>query len=291
MDQHIFCNTYLAATVKADGAELCSLRDATGQEFLWHAGPVWPWHAPVLFPVVGQVNRDEILHRGRRYRMGRHGYARNRRFAWLNRTAESCRLVLHDDSQTRASYPFAFRFEITYALQEDKLEVTYTIVNPGREALPASAGAHPAFIWPLLEGVPKQAHLLEFSQAEPEPVRRLVDGLIMGEAQPTAVEGSTLRLDPALFVADAIIWDQPASRSIRYTAPSAPSIEVTWDGFQQLGVWSKAGIDPSADFLCIEPSYGTADPAGWEGEFEDKPNLMLIPPGERRVLTYRIRIC
>ena len=137
----------------------------------------------------------------------------------------------------------------------------------------------------------KDAHLLEFSQAEPEPIRRLVNGLIVPEKQPTPVEGSTLRLDPALFAADAMIWDQPASSSVRYTAPSAPSIEVSWDGFRQLGVWSKAGVDPRADFLCIEPWYGTADPAGWEGAFEGKPNLMLIPPGERRVLTYRIRIC
>ena len=27
------------------------------------------------------------------------------------------------------------------------------------------------------------------------------------------------------------------------------------------------------------------------GEFRDKPGLMLIPPGERRTLTMRIRLC
>ena len=46
--------------------------------------------------------------------------------------------------------------------------------------------------------------------------------------------------------------DHPASTSVRYTAPGAPVIEVAWVGFEQLGLWSKAG----GDFLCIEPWYG-----------------------------------
>jgi hypothetical protein len=48
---------------------------------------------------------------------------------------------------------------------------------------------------------------------------------------------------------------------------------------------------PGADFLCIEPWHGTASPVDFDGEFRDKPGLMLIPPGERRVLTLRIRLC
>ena len=40
MDRHVMSNGTLSATVKADGAELCSLRDAAGEEMLWQAGPV-----------------------------------------------------------------------------------------------------------------------------------------------------------------------------------------------------------------------------------------------------------
>ncbi len=292
MDRHTLSNGYLSAVVKSDGAELCALRDATETELLWQAGPPWPRHAPVLFPIVGRLKGDRLLHRGRSYRLTQHGFARDRRFAWLNRTATSCRLVLHDDLQTRAIYPFAFRFEVAFTLDDDALEQSFTVVNTGRDVLPASVGAHPAFAWPLAEGGDKVAHRLEFAEPEPAPVRRLADGLLDPAPQASPVQGRTLGLDPSLFAADALILDQPASRSVRYTAPGAEVIELSWDGFAQLGLWSRmTGAATCGDFLCIEPWYGTASPAGFDGDFMDKPGLMLIPPGERRVLTLRIRLC
>jgi galactose mutarotase-like enzyme len=287
MDRHVLSNGTLSATVKADGAELCSLRDATGEEMLWHAGPIWPRHAPVLFPIVGRLKDDRLVHQGRSYRLTQHGFARDRRFAWLQRTATACRLVLNEDAGTRALYPFAFRLEIAFTLDDDALHTAFTVVNPGREVLPASVGAHPAFIWPLVEGLDKAAHVLEFAEPETAPVRRLDGGLLKPEPEPSPIAGPTLDLAPALFAADAVILDQPASRSVRYTAAGAPAIEVAWEGFEQLGIWSREG----GDFLCIEPWHGMASPIDFEGEFRDKPGLMLIQPGERRTLSLRIRLC
>jgi galactose mutarotase-like enzyme len=287
MDRHELSNGTLSATVKADGAELCSLCDAAGEEMLWQAAPVWPRHAPVLFPIVGRLKGDTLRHDGKTYRMTQHGFARDRRFAWLNRSATSCRLVLHEDTETRAIFPFAFRLEIAFALDDDALDVGYTVTNPGREVLPASLGAHPAFIWPLAEAVGKPAHVLEFASPEPAPVRRLEEGLLRPEPVATPVVGETLELNPALFAADALIFPEVSSNSVRYTAPGAPAIEISWEGFRDLGVWSRDG----GDFVCIEPWFGTASPADWDGEFRDKPGLMLIPPGERRTLSMRIRVC
>ena len=122
MDRHILSNGYLSAAVRPDGAELCSLRDAEGTELLWQAHSVWPRHAPTLFPIVGRLKDDTLRFQGKAYRLTQHGFARDRRFAWLNRTSTSCRLVLHDDAETRAVYPFAFRLEVAYALNEDTLE-------------------------------------------------------------------------------------------------------------------------------------------------------------------------
>lgn len=292
MHRHTIENAYLSVTVKADGAELCSLRDARGTEMLWQAHPIWPRHAPLLFPIVGRLKDDRLLHQGKSYHLTQHGFARDRRFAWLTRSATLCRLVLHDDPETRALYPFAFRLEVAYALDDNSLEQSLTVVNTGREVLPASIGAHPAFVWPLAEGAAKADHVLDFAEPEPAPVRRLQDGLLGPDPVPTPIEGRTLRLDPSLFAADAIILDQPASRSVRFTAPGAEAIEVSWDGFPQLGIWSRmTGEGECADFLCIEPWHGMASPEGFDGEFRDKPGLMLIPPGERRVLTVRIRLC
>lgn len=285
-DQHRIAGPHLSAAIKADGAELCSLRDAAGREWLWQAGPVWPRHAPVLFPIVGRLNGDRLTHEGTDHRLTQHGFARDRRFRWESREAGSCRLVLEDDEWTRASYPFPFRFALTYAVDGDALRITYDIRNPGDRVLPVSAGAHPAFRWPLAEGVAREAHSLTFDRPEPAPIRRLRDGLLRPEPEPTPIRDRVLALHDGLFADDAIILDQPASSSVRFAAPGTPGIEVSWDGFAQIGLWTRAG----GNFLCIEPWHGTADPVGRTGEFAGKPGLMHVPPGGSRTLSLRIRV-
>ncbi|MGD0473426.1 MAG: aldose 1-epimerase family protein [Candidatus Velthaea sp.] len=286
MDEFHFAGDQLAVTVKAQGAELRSLVHARFGEMLWQAGPIWPQHAPNLFPIVGQLAGDTYRYGGATYELPRHGFARRQRFTWIACSAGGCELELHDDAQTQAAYPFAFRLTIAYAVAGDTLSVTYRVRNTGDDVLPASVGAHPAFRWPLAAGIAKAAHTLTFAQPEPEPIRRLDDGLLKSETFATPIVGRTLQLDESLFDADAIILDRPASTSVRYTAPGAPLIDVEWERFRELGVWSKRG----GDFLCIEPWYGYASPVGFDGSFERKPGLLLIAPGETEVLTLRIRI-
>src|SRR5436190_15802928 len=95
-DRHIVGADGIAATIKADGAELCSLKNADGLELLWQAGPKWARQSPVLFPIVGRVKNDEYRHRGKTYPMKQHGFARDFRFDWMEQGASSCRLALVD---------------------------------------------------------------------------------------------------------------------------------------------------------------------------------------------------
>jgi galactose mutarotase-like enzyme len=286
-DHHSISNSYLSATIRSTGAELCSLRDSEGYELMWQAGPAWPRHAPLLFPIVGALLGQGLNLRGKRYPMGRHGFAREHRFAWAERSTTRCRLVLHDDGGTRAQYPFAFKLEQIFSLDDDALTVETIVTNTGRDVLPASLGQHPAFRWPLIDDVAKDAHSLTFAAPEPAPIWRLdADGLVSPGAVPSPITGTHLRLDPALFDADAIILPRPASTSLRYSAPDCPTIELSWSSYEQLGIWSK----PGADFLCIEPWFGTASPEGWDGEFPQKPGLKLIPPGEKVQFQYHIRL-
>ncbi|RUW63637.1 aldose 1-epimerase family protein, partial [Mesorhizobium sp. M2A.F.Ca.ET.067.02.1.1] len=275
----------ISATVVGQGAEMVSLRDGDGTELLWQAGPAWRRHSPVLFPIVGRLKGDQLRHRGQTYPMTQHGFARDRRFAWAEQGPTSCTLVLSDDAETRTHYPFAFRLAISYELTPQQLGVTFEITNTGGEHLPASIGAHPAFNWPLLPELRKEAYRLTFANHEPAPIRRLKDGLLLPDPLPTPVEGKTLPLSEKLFVDDAVILDKPVSNSVRYAAERGPAIEMSWQGFNELGIWSKPG---GAPFLCIEPWHGIASPVDFDGEFTDKPGVMLIEPGARRVLSYRI---
>jgi len=284
-DRFTISNGRVTATIKSDGAELCSLKDAHGHEVLWQAGEEWPRHAPLLFPIVGKLKNDVLRHRGQVYAMTQHGFARDQRFSWTGQGSASCSLSLADNDASRAKYPFAFRLDVTYVIEGDELVIGYAVTNTGDEMLPASIGAHPAFHWPLKDGADKRAHTIIFSDAEPAPIRRLKDGLLLKEPEPSPVQGGALALSESLFVKDAMIFDQLASTSLSYSAPGGPTITFAWEGFRELGIWSKPS---GAAFLCIEPWYGYASPVGFDGEFADKPGVMHIAVGETRSVTQRI---
>jgi galactose mutarotase-like enzyme len=273
MDRHTMSGGGLTVSVLAEGAELCSVRDAGGHEYIWQALPAWPRHAPVLFPIVGRLKGDALHHEGKTYRLTQHGFARDR-------------LTLVDDDATRALYPFAFRFDVDYAVGADGLAITYTIHNPGTGILPASMGAHPALVWPLRPGIAKEAHTLTFEHDETAPLYGVKEGLLTARDRPSPVRDRALHLSPELFANDALIFDGPASRWVRFAAPGAPTVLFSWDGFTQLGVWMRLG----GDFLCIEPWLGMASPADFDGEFMDKPHLAKIAPGASLSASHRISI-
>ena len=280
----------LRAQVLAQGAELCSLTDKAGREMMWQAGPAWPRHAPVLFPIVGRLGHDRLRHGGHDYPMTQHGFARDRLFNCIAQDAASVRLELRDDADTRAKYPFGFRFELTFQLAEGALTVTYSAANTGDETMPVAMGAHPAFRWPLADGVAKSAHILTFEANEPAPMPRVSGGLLGPSINASLIEAGVLRLDESLFATDALILPAPVSRSVRYTAPDGPpgtpGIEMRWDGFSCFGIWMK----PGADFLCLEPWTAMASPQDWDGVLADKPGMALLSPGQRLEASYRLRL-
>ncbi|MCO6403970.1 aldose 1-epimerase family protein [Aurantimonas endophytica] len=281
----------ISAVISDHGAELVSLRDAAGEELLWQAGPEWPRHAPVLFPIVGKLAGDALRHQGREYPLGQHGFARDRRFAWIERAADRVVLRLVDDAETRTMFPFPFLLDVTFAITGDMLTVTSRVANPGDAPLPCGVGAHPGFRWPLADGIGKTDHVIEFDAAE-SGIALSVEGGLLGEAKPLPFDGRTLPLTEALFERDALVMPDVASRSVRFLARAEDgsvvrALTVAWDGYKDLGIWSKPG---GAPFLCIEPWYSMASPVGWNGDFADKPGILVLAPGESRDFAWSVQL-
>jgi galactose mutarotase-like enzyme len=279
-------NEHLALSVNELGAELSSLRDSEGRELLWQGGSEWARRAPVLFPIVGRVPDDRLTVDGRQYTMSQHGFARDLPFAVERSGDESLTFTLVDDERTRRQFPFPFVLQLRYTLTGGTLEVCYRLENPGDATLHASLGAHPGFRWPLPGARSRDSHTIEFDHEEPAPIRRLQDGLLLPQGFPTPVSGSTLELRDSLFAADAVIFDSIESRSVRYTAPGAPSITVNFPDFPILGVWSKA----PGEFVCIEPWFGMTSPLDFDADFAQKPGQLALQPGESRELRLEIAI-
>lgn len=286
MTFHELKNDALTVSLNDLGAELSSLRDVQGRKLLWQGGPVWARHAPVLFPIVGRLPDDRLRVDGQDYEMTQHGFARDLPFEVERADAGSITFSLVDSEATREQFPFPFLLELQYSLSGAMLQVRHRLVNTGKTTLHASLGAHPGFAWPLPGAQSRALHTIEFDRDEPAPIRRLEGGLVLPESVATPVQGRTLELQDSLFDDDALIFDRIESRVVRYTAPGAPVITVSFPDFPILGIWSKS----PGKFVCIEPWYGMASPVGFEGDFAQKPGQLALAPGESRELQYSIAV-
>ena len=144
-------NENLKVTINYFGAELSSIqKKSTGTEYLWNADPAyWNRTSPVLFPIVGSLKGKEFQYGGSTYPMGQHGFARDMEFSLLSATETECWLELSSNEETLAKYPFAFRLEIGYRLEDQKLTVIWRVINEDEKTIHFSIGGHPAFMCPL----------------------------------------------------------------------------------------------------------------------------------------------
>jgi galactose mutarotase-like enzyme len=280
-------NGQLTAIIAAKGAEIQSLVPADGRDVMWTGdADVWPWHAPNLFPIVGALANDELVHDGQHYPMKQHGFLRHSVCEVLEAGPEACAFRLVDNPDTHEQYPFAFALTITYRIEGDRLGCAFSLHNPDSVPLYASIGIHPGFRRPL-GNTARDAHVVLFDKPEPAPIRRLGGRTLAPDPRPTPVEGRVLHLKDSLFDEDAVIFDKLASRRITYGAPGGPAVEIDFADFPDLGIWAKPGIAP---FVCLEPWQGMASPEGFAGDFAEKPGVVSLAPGATREWRYSIRI-
>jgi galactose mutarotase-like enzyme len=278
----------LAAEINPLGAQLSTLRDREGRDLLWNGdAAVWASRAPILFPTVGSLAGGRYRLGDRSFALSRHGFARGKPFEVVATTGSSATFRLRADDSTLAVYPFHFELDVSYVIASTTLSINASVRNTGNEALPASLGFHPGLRWPLPYSAPRAAHFLEFEADEPAPIRRIdADGLLKPDGFPTPVVNRRLMLTDELFREDVLILDTLNSRSLRYGAADAPLIEVRFPDARYLGLWSK----PGAPFICIEPWQGITDPAGFTGDFTQKPGVFSVQPGASHSLNMGITL-
>jgi galactose mutarotase-like enzyme len=267
----------LSAQIDPLGSQLSVLKDRDGRDLLWNGdSSVWAGRAPLLFPIVGALAGGEYRVDSKPYRLPRHGFARVSAFQLVDSSTATALFRLKADDASLKIYPFSFELDVRFTVDGATLSITTLVRNLGGRTMPASFGYHPAFRWPLPYGRERSDHFIEFTTDEPSPVRHLdTAGLLLPERYPTPVIQRRLPLTDALFEHDVIIFDDLRSQAVTYGADDGPRIRVSYPDAPYLGVWTK----PQADFICIEPWHGVADPQGFSGNFSAKPGVFMVAAG------------
>ncbi|MBR1687089.1 MAG: aldose 1-epimerase family protein [Prevotella sp.] len=279
-------NEYLTIRVSEVGAELQSVKDADGREYLWQADPkYWPRHSPILFPIVCSVNDDTYRVDGREYHLPRHGFARDKQFQLINKTDSRVTFALHDSDETLQVYPYRFNLAVTYRLDGRSIHVIWHVENTDTQEIHFQIGGHPAFNVPggRIEGT------IRLDNEEPmDALRSYADGSHEMTEVPLEAEEGVIEFDEAFWRNDSVkIHNSQTHRATLLDTDGTPAITVSYKT-PVCAFWSPYG--KRAPFVCIEPWYGIGDPRGFNGEFRDKPLMNHLQPGASFMSEYIIKV-
>lgn len=273
------------------GARLVSWTVDGAPILYWPDAPDWSRPGlirggnPLLFPFIarqwvdGQVGlwRDA---QGVVRDMPLHGFARDLPFAaQADPRGGGVRMTLADSAETRAIYPFRFRFEVAYRLADERaLDVELITTNTGDARLPYCAGHHFYFALPHAQRgeatitLPRNVHR-----------RQLPDG-VTTDAAPGA---TTYRFDDAQICDRFHCLEGDPDVPVRIEMPArrrAIEIDLRRPGstaWYAVTTWTLA---PESDFYCVEPWLGLPD------AIHTGLGLRWLEPGETQTAALRIRV-
>jgi len=284
---HKISNEFLTVEVSDMGAELQSIRSAEGIEYLWQGDPgYWKGRAPSIFPYVARLTDGKYTYKGKTYEMPIHGFAPTTAFK-CDRVSDT-RLIMYieSDAETRAMYPFDFRFSETFTLDGSRLIVSFDVDNRSQDRMYFGIGGHPGFNVPFM-GI-EGAHIddtvfsdyrLNFMEAkDPTFIVFTEDCFVTDERRPLGLRDSQYYdLHHDMFDNDALIITDTSHKVRLESDKSGHSVEMHFDDFDYFGFWHWPKTD--APYICLEPWASLPARKGIIEDLETQPSLKNIAPG------------
>lgn len=276
-------NSQLTAEISPDGAELISVSDIDGNEFIWCGDPaVWSGHAPVLFPICGALKDGKYIWEGKEYSLEKHGFIRHKRFE-CTESGESFAVFKYvSDESTKSSYPFDFEFSVRFELDGNNIRITYYAENKSEYPMYFSCGAHEAYACP--GGI--EEYSVSFEKDSVLDLYRSINaGILETCSTPLPLDKGSLHLEKKMFEDDALIFKNHKSRKICLSKNGGGrKITVDFNGFDYLLIWTK----PEGDYVCLEPWTGIPDSTDSTGILSEKEGITRLEPGKTFDVTHII---
>lgn len=271
-------NKDLSLSISPVGAQICSIQDSKGKEWLWEAREdVWPWHAPLCFPFVGRLNKEQYTHDGRTYNLPIHGFGRLREFTCTEQTPTKISFQLSADTETKKLYPFDFELNITYSLDGNRLTKSHQVNNNGIDMMYYELGGHDAFTIPRKDhyiSIPKALTLQSYQQDE--------DGLIIPQKLFIPQKDGKIPLDCRPHGLDSYLFTNLAERSLTVLdILDRPVLGMDFSDFPYLVLWAK-----NEEFYCVEPWSSLPDCTYVTSEIKDKIGVRALRAGCGEKMAY-----
>lgn len=281
-------NEFLTVSIAKTGAELISVKNKDGHEYMWDAKEgFWDSHAPILFPVCGRLLNSEYSYRGKTYKMNAHGFAGSSDFEALRYESDRLTLQICANEQTKEIYPFDFKLTADFALNGNELALTLTVENTDTDTLPYMIGWHPGF---LLEGdMPIGDFKLKLGTDGNVEWYPLQNGCFVrpyGEEYALAGGEYTLN-EQEIYSNDTLIFKKSGERALLSGKGAEHTVELEWsENLPYFCIWKDDCSE--ARFICLEP-WSDVPAGGDVAERFDDRKMSRLASGESGRYSYRVK--
>ncbi len=287
---HKINNGNIYISVDGLGAELRSICDVHGTEFLWQGDPkVWEGQSPTIFPIVGRQKDDIYIYDGKEYFIENHGFATACNFRVHEKYSDKLVLRLEQNKYTLERYPFEFCFDVCYELSDNSLYVRFKITNNSKKPMPYAVGGHPGFRVPIEEDEQFEDYYLRFDQVETCQAPHLIrDAMAEAENYIPVLENSQyVKLTHDMFNKGVLVLETLKSRGVELLSQnSGKGIRMDFEGFDNLALWQMN----NGNFLCIEPWTSPGSFTDESRLLEKRKGIIMLPPGETAEHGYKITL-
>lgn len=286
-------NDYFTARIDSVGAQLISLKDAAGREYIWQRDPAyWTSCSPLLFPSVGNCRNGRTQIEGNWYDLPKHGFCRTADFTITQ--PDECHVVctLGDSADTHRIYPYEFKLSLSYALQPDGLFMDYQVDNTDNRTIHYLLGAHPGFNCPMESGERFEDYILEFEHEETASSMTYDLASLQFNAEDRKLRLDHSRILPLnyeMFSDDAVFFDSLISRKVALKNPATgKGVEVDFRDFETIAFWTT--MPSQGPYLCFEPWNGSAIRSDEDDDFLHRHFLQSLEPDASKKYHLGIRI-
>lgn len=284
-------NGVLEIVLETKGAELFSIKDMKGKEYLWQGDEkYWGRRSPILFPFIGRLKNKEYTYEGKIYPMEQHGFARDMEFSCISEEKDEIWFEVESNDETYKVYPFKFLLKIGYRLKKNKLEVLWEVQNKDDKTLYFNIGAHPGFNCPIGGEDGKAGYALEFNSKGNLKYygADYNTGLRLPKLYELELENGRSTITKEYFDATTYIFEDKQISEVSIVKPDGKKYVTVRFDMPVLAIWSLEKAN--APFICLEPWIGRCDRDEFEGEISEREYNVVLKTGEKFNNIYEIEI-
>lgn len=283
-------NEILSVSISPVGAELMSIQSKLQEkEYLWQGDPVyWAARAPIMFPVNVRFENEQFVYKEKKYDMPRMGLAVDAPFVIHSKTNEKVVFEFESSPEIiRNQYPFPFRLQVSYSLEENQLINEFIVTNKGEDTMYFALGGHPGIFCPFENGKSRKDYQISFFDTITIGRNLIAESLFHDTLLPFLNNENSLNLaDERIPDGGMFLKNSPIRKfGIGYNSEKPYAIVHLGD-FPNVNIWTP----PGKPYVCIEPMVSHHDIVNSPLEIQRKKHLIAIPGSESRKYSFLIEI-